>query len=143
MNDLCISDMGPTGDDDYGAFNPAVAYNSAGTGEYLVVWHGDDNTGILMNDEDEIYAQRFAPVVGDLELSKTVDTPTPALGDVVTFTLTISNTGPDSVMVEDLLPAGLTYVSYVLTVDFHDSWWLAEPSLLVSAHEKTRYMSPL
>jgi uncharacterized repeat protein (TIGR01451 family) len=50
----------------------------------------------------------------DLELQKTVDNPTPNLGDDVTFTISVTNNGPDAAMnvaVQDLLPAGLTFVS--------------------------------
>ena len=38
--------------------DPAVAYN-ARRNEYLVVWSGDDDTGPLVNDEFEIFAQRL------------------------------------------------------------------------------------
>jgi hypothetical protein len=55
--DLCLSDMGPDGDANYDAYVSAVAYNSAGN-EYLVVWHGDDDTGPLVGEEFEIFGQR-------------------------------------------------------------------------------------
>jgi hypothetical protein len=48
--------MGGTGDADYNALDPDVAYNSRDF-EYLIVWYGDDNTGGLVNQEFEIYAQ--------------------------------------------------------------------------------------
>ena len=50
----------------------------------------------------------------DLALTKTVNDPTPNVGDDVTFTITLTNIGPDTataVQVTDLLPAGLTFVS--------------------------------
>ncbi|MCL2655490.1 MAG: hypothetical protein FWD65_07365 [Coriobacteriia bacterium] len=50
----------------------------------------------------------------DLELSKTVDNPTPNVGDQITFTITATNHGPGSatgVTVSDTLPAGLAFVS--------------------------------
>ena len=56
--DVRLSDMGPDGSPDYNAFNPEVAYNSAGD-EYLVVWHGDDNTPPLADEEFEVYGQRL------------------------------------------------------------------------------------
>ncbi|MDT5270100.1 MAG: hypothetical protein QOH49_2286 [Acidobacteriota bacterium] len=50
----------------------------------------------------------------DLSLSKTVNNPNPIQGQNVTFTLTLTNAGPSNatnVVVTDLLPAGLTFVS--------------------------------
>jgi hypothetical protein len=38
-----------------------VAYNSV-TNEHLVVWSGDDNTGTLVDNEFEIFGQRFSSV---------------------------------------------------------------------------------
>jgi len=52
--------------------------------------------------------------VADLALEKTVDNDAPAAADTVTYTLTLSNGGPQStanVEVTDLLPACLTFVS--------------------------------
>jgi hypothetical protein len=53
--DLRLSEMGPDGA--YDALYPAVACSSAGN-EYLVVWHGDDDTGALVDEEYEIFGQR-------------------------------------------------------------------------------------
>jgi uncharacterized repeat protein (TIGR01451 family) len=50
----------------------------------------------------------------DLELSKSVSNPTPNVGSDVTFTITTRNQGPSAatgVVVGDLLPTGLDYVS--------------------------------
>ncbi len=57
---------------------------------------------------------RTVPNVIDLAIDKTVDNPTPGLGQQVTFTQVLVNEGPDDatgVEVQDLLPAGVTYVS--------------------------------
>ena len=56
----------------------------------------------------------LTPLQADLTLVKTVDNPTPNVGDVITFTITLNHNGPDpatNVAVQDLLPAGLTFVS--------------------------------
>ncbi|MHB8079163.1 MAG: DUF11 domain-containing protein, partial [Candidatus Krumholzibacteriia bacterium] len=50
----------------------------------------------------------------DLRLSKTVDRPSPAEGDTVTFTVRVRNDGPsaaDDAAIADLLPAGLAVVA--------------------------------
>ncbi|VAW53137.1 hypothetical protein MNBD_GAMMA05-1700, partial [hydrothermal vent metagenome] len=43
--------------------NPAVAYNTSNN-EYFVVWQGDDDTGSLVNDENEIFGQRVNGATG-------------------------------------------------------------------------------
>jgi hypothetical protein len=60
-NDFRLSDMGPDGDTDFEAGLPAAAFNSVNN-EYVVVWDGDDNTGLLVDQELEIYGQRFSPI---------------------------------------------------------------------------------
>jgi uncharacterized repeat protein (TIGR01451 family) len=50
----------------------------------------------------------------DLELTKTIDNPSPGTGDLVNFTLTLTNNGPgvaSGIQVTDLLPPELTFVS--------------------------------
>jgi uncharacterized repeat protein (TIGR01451 family) len=54
------------------------------------------------------------PQQADLAIAKTVDDPTPNVGDTVTFTVALSDNGPSAatgVGVFDLLPAGLVFVS--------------------------------
>jgi uncharacterized repeat protein (TIGR01451 family) len=54
------------------------------------------------------------PQQADVVVVKQVSDPTPNVGDQITFTVTLSNTGPDAataVQVTDLLPAGVTFVS--------------------------------
>lgn len=62
-NDFRISDMGPDANDAYDAADPDVVYNGT-VNEYLVVWHGDDDTGSLADGENEIYGQRLDAVNG-------------------------------------------------------------------------------
>ena len=48
----------------------------------------------------------------DLELTKNVSDATPEVGDTVTYTIEITNNGPDTatnVMITDVVPAGLSY----------------------------------
>src|SRR5207244_6205621 len=55
---------------------------------------------------------------------KTVDSPTPNVGDTITFTVKLSNTGPSSatnVQLQDLLPAGLAFVSSSASQGSYDS----------------------
>ncbi|MEN1783890.1 MAG: gliding motility-associated C-terminal domain-containing protein [Bacteroidota bacterium] len=61
--------------------------------------------------EDEEDNAALIPQQADLSLQKTVSDLTPNIGDSVTFTLTITNQGPDpatGVAVEDFLPTGYT-----------------------------------
>jgi uncharacterized repeat protein (TIGR01451 family) len=54
------------------------------------------------------------PTLADLRLTKTVDNATPFVGENVIFTVSVFNDGPgeaSGVTVEDVLPAGLTFVS--------------------------------
>jgi hypothetical protein len=62
-NDFRISHMGPDGDPNFDAFDPAVAYNPTNN-EYLVVWRGDDNTGALVDNEQEVFGQRLNAASG-------------------------------------------------------------------------------
>ncbi len=57
--DFRISAMGPDGQVLYQAFTPRAIYNATDD-QYLVVWHGDDNTGSLVDEEFEIWGQRLA-----------------------------------------------------------------------------------
>jgi hypothetical protein len=55
-NDRRVSDMGPTGTAGFSAELPAVAHNPVAN-QYLVAWVGDDDTGPLVDNEDEIFVQ--------------------------------------------------------------------------------------
>ncbi|MBN1868237.1 proprotein convertase P-domain-containing protein [Candidatus Sumerlaeota bacterium] len=71
-SDYRISIMGPDGDPAYGAFAPCVVFNTA-TNQYLIAWHGDDDTAPLVDDEFEIFIRRAdytgAPVGGMSRIS--------------------------------------------------------------------------
>ena len=51
-----------------------------------------------------------------LDINKTVDNPTPRVGEDVTYTITVTNSGgaTNSVVVNDTLPANMTYVSFAI-----------------------------
>lgn len=70
------------------------------------------NNGIG-NGEDDQASVSTLQGTADLSLTKTVGNPTPNVGASVTFTISVSNTGPNSatnVAVQDQLPAGYTFV---------------------------------
>jgi len=64
------------------------------------------------------------PQRADLSLLESVNNPTPKVGDEITFTVTLSDKGPDAaarVGVVDLLPTGLTFVSATASQGFYIS----------------------
>jgi len=72
------------------------------TGETIQLSPGADVTCSITNNDLGI----------DLSIVKTVDDPTPNIGQVITFTLTVVNNGPDvatGASVSDIIPAGFTY----------------------------------
>jgi hypothetical protein len=74
--DLRLSDMGPDGDPAFTTRHAGVVYNPS-HGQYLVIWQGEDNTGDLVDEEYEIFAQRVAAngtqVGGDTRVSSAGD----------------------------------------------------------------------
>jgi uncharacterized repeat protein (TIGR01451 family) len=76
---------------------------------------GTSPTGTVVTDTDSTTTP-VVPIAGraNVKITKTVDDATPAVGDTVTYTLRVENTGDsdaDDVVVTDLLPAGVTFVS--------------------------------
>ena len=72
----------------------------------------DPNNGDANEDDDDQIT--FETQVADLRLAKTVDNASPTQQDNIVFRLTLSNDGPDDatdVVVRDVLPVGLTFVS--------------------------------
>ncbi|MBK8705142.1 MAG: DUF11 domain-containing protein [Saprospiraceae bacterium] len=78
-----------------------------------------DNDGDVSDDdgdEDDGDGVEVAPnPIIDLELEKSVNNATPAIGENITFTVEVTNQGPSiatGVIVTDQLPSGYTYVSH-------------------------------
>jgi len=78
------------------------------TGTDITLLPGSDVTCEITNNDLGI----------DLTIAKMVDDPTPNIGQTITFTLEVSNAGPDiatNVTVADPVPAGFTYVAGSIT----------------------------
>ena len=63
------------------------------------------------------------PAIADLEITKIVSNKTPKYGDVITWTITVHNNGPNNarnVVVNDTLPAGLIYMTHKASVGLYD-----------------------
>jgi len=107
---------------------PTMAAN--GTATFTITVKVDSNVAnnsvisntatVSSNTPDGNSANNSAPQTttvrtpADLSLSKTVNNASPNVGEQVTFTITMNNSGPyaaTGVTVKDQLPAGLTYVS--------------------------------
>ncbi len=83
----------------------------------------DSTPGNSVASEDDQASISVMPASADLSLTKTVDTATPNVGDIVTFTITATNAGPDNatgVVVRDLLPGGTTFVDAVASIGSYD-----------------------
>ncbi|MFK7815211.1 MAG: hypothetical protein AB8B92_02650, partial [Gammaproteobacteria bacterium] len=73
------------------------------------------------SEDDEDFAivtpnTNICDQVADLSLHKSVNNPTPNIGDTVTFTLNIANAGPDAatnVGISDVIPAGYTNIANI------------------------------
>lgn len=64
------------------------------------------------NGQNDSQSVTITPQVSELSVTKTVNNATPHKNDTITFTIEVSNTGPDAatnVEVTDLLPAGLQF----------------------------------
>ncbi len=74
----------------------------------------DNDDGDQSEDDED--PETITPEVVDLELEKTVSDNTPNVGDVVTYTITISNQGPSDatgVAAEDIIPNGLSNITNI------------------------------
>ncbi|MDO8365422.1 MAG: HYR domain-containing protein, partial [Saprospiraceae bacterium] len=72
-----------------------------------------DEDAPTQDDED---TENIVPQQADLSLIKTVNTVSPNVGDVVSFTITVSNAGPNAasgVSIQDLAPAGYSAIAAI------------------------------
>ncbi len=71
------------------------------------------------------YASAVISVAGtDLQVSKSVNDATPTEGDSITWTITVTNNGPNTasgIEVSDILPAGVSYSSYSASQGSYDN----------------------
>ncbi|MEA5461378.1 gliding motility-associated C-terminal domain-containing protein [Arcicella sp. LKC2W] len=89
----------------------------------------EPNNG-LQNGEDDEASVIVGGQSADLSLTKDVDNPTPNVGDVITYTIKVKNTGlsaATNVQVQDYLPRGLQF----MTASVGD-WTMTNDSTLVS-----------
>ncbi|MCR9296254.1 MAG: DUF11 domain-containing protein, partial [bacterium] len=95
------------------------------TAEVVASSEYDPNSTPGNNDpnEDDQDSVSLIPEVVDLALTKIVDDPTPNVGEVVRFTLELTNQGPSTatgVIVEDKLPPGLRTTQILPTQGVYD-----------------------
>lgn len=78
----------------------------------------------LSSEDDQDTVVPVPNGLSDLELTKTVDNPTPNVGDVVEFTVNVTNNGSSDatgVVITDLLPSGFTYQSHITTAGTYNA----------------------
>ena len=96
------------------------------TAEVTAVDQGDNDStpdnGVEAEDDQDSATISVKPV--DLSLTKTVDNSTPNVGNIVTFTITLTNnsisTPASNIQVTDQLPAGITHVADSATQGDYD-----------------------
>lgn len=96
--DFRLSDAGGLGNITYTAIRPALTYNSVGR-EFLIVWDGDDNSTTTIDNEFEIWGQRFA----ETSTEPTAQPTTPVFTSITSSSLNVSFTAatgsPDGYLV--------------------------------------------
>lgn len=78
----------------------------------------------LASEDDQATVVPIPDGLADLSLTKIVDNPTPNVGDVVRFTISVTNDGPTDatgVVVTDVLPLGYAYQSHTSTAGVYNA----------------------
>ncbi len=86
-----------------GAKNLSITNTVSYTHSYLDT-QSNDTLSVTVNLESR----------SDVQISKVVDNSTPSIGEIFKYIITVTNNGPvtvESIQLNDLLPAGLTYIS--------------------------------
>jgi hypothetical protein len=113
-----------TGVNGDGAYHTTVGFvpTVTGTWHWVATYSGDaNNNAVASGPLDEPV---FIPAQADLEVTKTVDNPTPIFGTPITYTITVTNHGPDTatnVIVADPLPTGLTFIAAAASQGTYDA----------------------
>jgi|AGTN01.1.fsa_nt_gi conserved repeat domain len=103
--------------------SPAV--NTTGVDSPGNIWWGSGDNGIGNNNTFNVYAGSWMETLelnftfnwdkSDIEVVKTINNPTPAIGSEVTFTIKVTNKGlmyAQDITVDDLLPSGYEYKNH-------------------------------
>ena len=103
-NDNCAGTLTATTSD-------PVSYDSAGN--FTITWNYDDGNGNAVQQTQNVTVT-CAPPELDLAITKTSDRTEAAVGDIVEFTVTVTNTSTieaTNISIEDILPNGFSFIS--------------------------------
>ncbi|NER17477.1 PKD domain-containing protein [Spongiivirga citrea] len=103
---------------------PTGNYNNTAELIALDTFDPDSNPDNNIDSEDDQETINPRPTgLADLSITKSVDNATPLVGDMVEFTINLTNSGDSDatgVVVTDLLPAGYTFSSYISTAGLYN-----------------------
>ena len=78
--------------------------------------HGNSSTD--EDDDDSVDFTIVAPPTADIVVTKNVDVTDAGVGDIIAYTITVTNDGPDDIaggVLDDVLPGELRYLTYSTT----------------------------
>jgi len=76
------------------------------------------------SDSASIYVNGLPPNLADISVLKEASNPFPYVGDTITFTVTVQNSGPaaaTNILVSDALPAGVIYQSHAASLGTYNN----------------------